>query len=169
MLAAIAPSNAASNSQYAVESNIQAVSVKFLLPSEPPSIKLLAIKIVVLKNIDFKSDVKNTVARKTNNIEAAQIKLNEADKLAETPEEVVNDLKALIADNLTLIAKGNNPRLSQPEWQRLFKQSNDEIKSLLAVEGYFSPTVTQTLEKNQRIKPHSNGWFLPFNPIAKPL
>ena len=151
MLATITPSNAAENSQYAVEINVLAAPAKTVVPN---------VENANAKGIDFKDEAKNSTASTASNTETKPLEIstkergikesgeNEADKPEVNSEEIAEDLKALITANLTLIAKLNNPRLSQSEWQRLLKQSNDEIKSLLATEGYFSPTVTQTVEKN---------------------
>ena len=57
-----------------------------------------------------------------------------------------DDIKSLISAHLELIDKLNNPRMSTSEWQRLLNQSNDEIKSLLTTEGYFSPQISQTAQ-----------------------
>lgn len=146
MLATIAPSSAAENSQYSVEINILPVPAKTVAPSNENT---------SAKNIEFRDRAKNSTSIKPADSTAKKIDLseNEAEQPEADPEEVADDLKALITDHLTLIAKLNNPRLSKTEWQRLLKQSNDEIKSLLATEGYFSPTIsqsiTQTVVKNQ--------------------
>ena len=138
MLATIAPCSAAENSQYKVEINILPVPAKSVEPSNENT---------SAKNIDFKDRAKNIAALNSGDgtTKPKDLSENEAEQPKADPEEVADNLKALITDHLTLIAKLNNPRLSKTEWQRLVKQSNDEIKSLLATEGYFSPTITQSI------------------------
>lgn len=54
-------------------------------------------------------------------------------------------IKTLVTTYLELIDKLNNPRLSNSEWKRLLAKSNQEIKDLLATEGYFLPQISQTV------------------------
>jgi len=56
-----------------------------------------------------------------------------------------DDAKKLVTTYLELIDKLNNPRLTNSEWKRLLAKSNNEIKDLLATEGYFSPQISQTV------------------------
>ncbi len=54
-----------------------------------------------------------------------------------------DEIKTLVTTYLELIDKLNNPRLSNGEWKRLLAKSNDEIKDLLATQGYFLPQISQ--------------------------
>lgn len=56
-----------------------------------------------------------------------------------------DDIKKLVTTYLELIDKLNNPRLTHGEWKRLLAKSNNEIKDLLATEGYFLPQISQTV------------------------
>ncbi len=56
-------------------------------------------------------------------------------------------LKELLQKHLQIIKWRDNPRMTPAEWQRLFSVAPQNIKELLATEGYFSPTITPSLEK----------------------
>ncbi len=62
-----------------------------------------------------------------------------------------DDTKTLVSTYLELIDKLNSPRMSAGEWRRLLAKANEEIKDLLATEGYFSPQITQTVEGKHAI------------------
>ncbi len=53
----------------------------------------------------------------------------------------------LLEKHLQIIKWRDNPRMTSTEWQRLFNIAPENIKELLATEGYFSPTITPLLEK----------------------
>jgi len=53
----------------------------------------------------------------------------------------------LLEKHLQIIKWRDNPRINQAEWQRLFNITPQNIKAILATEGYFSPIITPTLEK----------------------
>ena len=56
-------------------------------------------------------------------------------------------LNELLRKHLQIIKWRDNPRMTPAEWQRLFSVAPQNIKELLATEGYFSPTITPSLEK----------------------
>ncbi len=56
-------------------------------------------------------------------------------------------IKALLEKHLQIIEWRNNARTTAPEWQRLFETAPQNIKNLLATQGYFSPIITSQLEK----------------------
>jgi translocation and assembly module TamA len=57
----------------------------------------------------------------------------------------------LLKKHLQIIKWRDNPRMSPAEWQRLFNVAPQNIKELLATEGYFSPTITPVLEKKDGV------------------
>lgn len=60
-------------------------------------------------------------------------------------------IKTLLEKHLQIIEWRDNPRTTATEWQRLFEAAPQNIKNLLATEGYFSPTITSTLDKNSAV------------------
>ncbi len=56
-------------------------------------------------------------------------------------------LNELLRKHLQIIKWRDNPRMTPAEWQRLFSVAPQNIKELLATEGYFSPSITPSLEK----------------------
>ncbi|MGZ8982699.1 MAG: autotransporter assembly complex protein TamA [Methylotenera sp.] len=56
-------------------------------------------------------------------------------------------LKALLQTHLQIIKWRDNPRMTPAEWQRLYTAAPQNIKDLLATEGYFSPEISPLLEK----------------------
>jgi len=56
-------------------------------------------------------------------------------------------LKALLQKHLQIIKWRDNPRMTPAEWQRLYIAAPQNIKDLLATEGYFSPKISPLLEK----------------------
>jgi translocation and assembly module TamA len=65
-------------------------------------------------------------------------------KLAVSNKEKVDtsSLRDLLEDHLSIHEALDNARLNQSEWLRLVRISPNEIKTLLATQGYFSPSVT---------------------------
>lgn len=57
----------------------------------------------------------------------------------------------LLKKHLQIIKWRDNPRMSPAEWQRLFNVAPQNIKELLATEGYFSPAITPLLEKKDGV------------------
>jgi translocation and assembly module TamA len=57
----------------------------------------------------------------------------------------------LLKKHLQIIKWRDNPRMSPAEWQRLFNVAPQNIKELLATEGYFSPTIMPLLEKKDGV------------------
>ena len=58
---------------------------------------------------------------------------------------------ALLQKHLQIIKWRHNPRMTPAEWQRLFSVAPQNIKELLATEGYFSSTITPWLEKKDGV------------------
>ncbi|MDP3744150.1 MAG: BamA/TamA family outer membrane protein, partial [Methylotenera sp.] len=54
-------------------------------------------------------------------------------------------LKSLLQQHLEMIKLRDNPRMTPAEWQRLALSAPQNIKDLLATEGFFSPTITPLL------------------------
>jgi translocation and assembly module TamA len=52
----------------------------------------------------------------------------------------------LLKKHLDLIKWRNNPRMNPEEWLRLYNVAPQNIKDLLATEGYFSPNISPVLE-----------------------
>jgi translocation and assembly module TamA len=60
-------------------------------------------------------------------------------------------LKDLLQKHLDMLKWRNNPRMSPAEWQRLFSLAPQNIKDLIATEGYFSAKINPTLENQSGI------------------
>ena len=54
-------------------------------------------------------------------------------------------LEELLQDNLDLVRWRGNPRLDRDQLQRLVKNTPDQVRTLIATEGYYSPNVTAAL------------------------
>ncbi|MDL2357352.1 MAG: autotransporter assembly complex protein TamA [Pseudomonadota bacterium] len=55
-------------------------------------------------------------------------------------------LDQLLQDNLDLVRWRGNPRLDRDQLQRLIKNTPDQVRTLVATEGYYSPNVTAALD-----------------------
>ncbi|MDI1309890.1 MAG: autotransporter assembly complex protein TamA [Methylotenera sp.] len=55
-------------------------------------------------------------------------------------------LKDLLKKHLDMVKWRDNPRMSPAEWKRLFSLAQQNIKDLIATEGYFAAKIYQTLE-----------------------
>lgn len=60
-------------------------------------------------------------------------------------------LKELLQKHLDMMKWRENPRMSPAEWQRLFSLAPQNIKDLIATEGYFAPQITPTLENENGV------------------
>jgi len=60
--------------------------------------------------------------------------------------ESPRNLRELIQDNLDLMRWRGNPRLDIEQLQRLVRVAPEQVKTLIATEGYYTPTVTATLD-----------------------
>jgi len=61
--------------------------------------------------------------------------------------EAPSPLNALLEKHLDILKWRNNPRMSPNEWQRLTASTPQQIRDLLATEGYFSPSITLKLSQ----------------------
>lgn len=59
--------------------------------------------------------------------------------------------KTLLEAHLQIIKWRDNPSMTPTEWQRLFSVAPQNIKDILATEGYFSTTITPVLEKTNGV------------------
>lgn len=57
----------------------------------------------------------------------------------------------LLQKHLDIIKWRSNPRMSPNEWQRLSDAAPQQIKDLLATEGYFSPTIIPVLSQHNGV------------------
>jgi translocation and assembly module TamA len=55
-------------------------------------------------------------------------------------------LEELLQNNLDLVRWRGNPRLDRDQLQRLVKNTPDQVRTLVATEGYYSPKVTAALD-----------------------
>lgn len=55
-------------------------------------------------------------------------------------------LEQLLEDNLDLVRWRGNPRLDRDQLQRLIKNTPDQVRTLVATEGYYSPRVSAGLD-----------------------
>ncbi|MDO9283203.1 MAG: autotransporter assembly complex family protein [Methylotenera sp.] len=60
-------------------------------------------------------------------------------------------LKSLLQQHLEMIKLRENPRMTPVEWQRLALSAPQNIKDLLATEGFFSPIITPLLTTQNNI------------------
>ena len=60
--------------------------------------------------------------------------------------EAPGPLEALLRDNLDLVRWRGNPRLDRNQLQRLVKNTPDQVRTLVATEGYYSPGVTADID-----------------------
>ena len=60
--------------------------------------------------------------------------------------EAPRPLDELLQNNLDLARWRGNPRLDRDQLQRLVKNTPDQVRTLVATEGYYSPKVTAALE-----------------------
>jgi len=60
-------------------------------------------------------------------------------------------LKELLLKHLDMVKWRDNPRMNPAEWQRLFSIAPQNIKNLVATEGYFSTNIIPTLEHQQNV------------------
>lgn len=77
--------------------------------------------------------------------------------------EGAGDLTELIETHLEIRRHTNNEDISLPELQRLVDISPDQIRQLLATEGYFSPSIQRSLEQVD------GRWLARFAVIPGPL
>ena len=61
--------------------------------------------------------------------------------------EGAGSLTSLLTDNLELVRRASDTKLQGDEVQRLVAAAPNQIRSLLATAGYFSPTVTHELDR----------------------
>ncbi|PKO50273.1 MAG: outer membrane protein assembly factor, partial [Betaproteobacteria bacterium HGW-Betaproteobacteria-20] len=61
------------------------------------------------------------------------------------------ELRDLLQNHLDMIKWRDNPRLNPAEWQRLYTRAPQNIRNLLATEGYFSPKISATLENKSGV------------------
>jgi translocation and assembly module TamA len=60
--------------------------------------------------------------------------------------EAPRPLDELLRDNLDLVRWRGNPRLDRDQLQRLVRNTPDQVRTLVATEGYYSPKVTAALD-----------------------
>jgi translocation and assembly module TamA len=60
--------------------------------------------------------------------------------------EAPRPLDELLENNLDLVRWRGNPRLDRDQLQRLIKNTPDQVRTLVATEGYYSPKVSAALE-----------------------
>ncbi|MDO9393234.1 MAG: outer membrane protein assembly factor, partial [Methylotenera sp.] len=65
--------------------------------------------------------------------------------------EAPTELKELLQKHLDMVKWRDNPRMNPAEWQRLYLLAPQNIKNLVATEGYFSPKISPSLENQNGI------------------
>ncbi|MDB5960403.1 MAG: hypothetical protein JWP59_1697 [Massilia sp.] len=73
-------------------------------------------------------------------------------------------LEELLQDNLDLVRWRGNPRLDRDQLQRLIKNTPDQVRTLVATEGYYSPTVTAGLDAARGV-PEARVTVVPGQPV----
>ncbi len=74
-------------------------------------------------------------------------------------------LEELLQDNLDLVRFRGNPLLDRDQLQRLVKNTPDQVRTLVATEGYYSPTVTAGLDAARGI-PEARVTVDPGQPVV---
>lgn len=70
--------------------------------------------------------------------------------------DVPEQYQALLNENLDICRWRGNPRMNPDQLQRLFKHTPDEIRELIATEGFFSPQIESELQQK------GGGWIARF-------
>jgi len=70
--------------------------------------------------------------------------------------DVPEAYRKLLQDNLEIVSARDNPRMSADPLRSLVHRTPDQIRELLATEGYYSPRIESSLEQRQ------GGWFARF-------
>lgn len=73
-------------------------------------------------------------------------------------------IETLLQDNLDLVRWRGNPRLDRNQLQRLIKATPDQVRTLVATEGYYSPTVTAGLDASAGV-PQARVTVDPGQPV----
>ena len=73
-------------------------------------------------------------------------------------------LDELLQDNLDLVRWRGNARLDRDQLQRLIKNTPDQVRTLVATEGYYSPNVTAALSTD-RAEPEARVMVEPGQPV----
>ena len=74
-------------------------------------------------------------------------------------------LEELLQDNLDLVRWRGNPRLDRDQLQRLIRNTPDQVRTLVATEGYYSPTVTAGLDAARGV-PEARVTVAPGQPVV---
>ncbi len=61
--------------------------------------------------------------------------------------EVPEPYRELLQNNLDIYKWRDNPRLTEGLWRSLYAKSPEQIKRLMATEGYYTPVITSSLEQ----------------------
>lgn len=75
------------------------------------------------------------------------LSVQSADNLYQVEINAPAPLHDLLQNHLQMVKWRDNPRMTSAEGQRLFAAAPQNIKDLLATEGYFSPKIIPSLEK----------------------
>lgn len=79
--------------------------------------------------------------------------------------EAPSPLATLLKNHLDIIKWRQNPRMSPSEWKRLSTEAHQQIRDLLATEGYFSPNIN--LQATQNNSEHIAKFMIePGNPAV---
>jgi translocation and assembly module TamA len=65
--------------------------------------------------------------------------------------EAPTEIKELLQKHLDMVKWRDNPRMNPAEWQRLYLLAPQNIKNLVATEGYFSPKISPSLENKNGV------------------
>ncbi len=61
------------------------------------------------------------------------------------------NVDALLKKHLRIVQWRDHPNMTRAEWQRLYNGAPENIKDLLATEGYFSPKISASIEQQNEI------------------
>ena len=76
-----------------------------------------------------------------------------------------NDVRELLQDNLDLVRFRGNDRIDREQLQRLVRVAPEQIRTLVATDGYYSPQVSATLDRESSDTPVVQVKVTPGEPV----
>jgi translocation and assembly module TamA len=76
-----------------------------------------------------------------------------------------NDVRELLQDNLDLVRFRGNDRIDREQLQRLVRVAPEQIRTLVATDGYYSPQVSATLDRESSDTPVVQVKVTPGDPV----
>lgn len=79
--------------------------------------------------------------------------------------EAPGDVRELLQDNLDLVRYRGNDRMDREQLQRLVRVAPEQIRTLVATDGYYSPEVSATLDRESSATPVVQVKVTPGEPV----